>query len=373
MTIAAASPKKTTFNLMKRLVKVYLAPYAGQLALAMFFMIVAAGATAALAQLMQPVLDDVLSGKNTGVIVPVGLMVLGTFVVRGFSTYLHTIIMNKTGQSIVADIQRDLFAHFMTLDLAFFHANPSGQLISRVISDVNVLRTAVSDSTAGAGKSFFTLLFLVAVMVNQDWKLSLAAFAVAPFAAGFVTYIGRRLRKVSRSIQQEMALLSDRLSQIFQGIRQVMAYGMQDHESRRAGDAIENVKRLNIKSVRISNMSTPVNEILIGLVACGIIIYGGYEVAEGRMSAGQLISFLAAFTMAYEPMKKLAKLNNVIQMGLGAAERRQQQVLGQRHRRHRPAPRRPAAGAVSLIANPDEPQRHKDTKPKRLDQDLFSL
>lgn len=306
---------------MKRLIRSYLGPYIPSMVMALLFMAVAAAMTAALAQLMQPILDEVLNGQNVDMITPIGLAVLGTFLVRGISTYLHSIIMAKVGQSIVADIQKDLFSHFLVLDLAFFHDNPSGQLISRVVNDVHVVRTAISDSLAGVGRSLLTLIFLIAVMFYQDWKLSVAAFIIFPFAAGFVAYIGRRLRKVSGSIQQEFANLTDRLSQIFQGVRQVKAYNAEEFEKGRAGDLIDRVKKLNIKSARVGNMSTPVNEILVGFVAAGIITYGGFQVVEGNMTTGQLGAFLTAFIMAYEPMKKLARLNNALQMGLGAAER----------------------------------------------------
>ena len=321
ITHHAAAPQESTLNLMKRLVKTYLRPYIGQILLAVLFMAVAAVMTAAVAQLMQPILDEVLNGKKTEMILPVGIAVFTVFSLRGLSTYAHTIIMNKVGQSIVADIQKDLFSHFMVLDLQFFHANPSGQLISRVVNDVAVMRIAISDTLTGFGKSVLTLFFLIIVMFYQDWKLSLAAFTIFPFAAAFVATIGRRLRQVSNSIQEEMGSLSDRLSQIFHGVRQVQAYGMEAFERQRAGEAIDRVKKLNIKSVRIGNLSTPVNEILVGIVFFGIILYGGYEAAEGRMTAGQLGAFLAAFTLAYEPMKKLARLNNTMQTGLGAAER----------------------------------------------------
>ncbi len=306
---------------MKRLVTIYLRPYAGLLGLALFFMLISAAATGGIAQMMQPVLDDVLNGKKTDLIVPTGVMIFGTFLARGLSTYMHTVLMNKVGQSIVGDIQKDLFSRFLDMDLAFFHAHPSGQLISRVVNDVNVMRIAVSDSLTGLGKSSLTLLFLVAVMFYQDWKLSLAAFAIFPFTAFFVARLGKKLRRVSVSIQSEMGNLSDRLSQIFQGIRQVQAYGMEEYERERTGKAIMRVRNLNIKSVRVGNLSTPVNEILVGLVFFGIIVYGGFEAAEGRITAGQLGAFLAAFSLAYEPMKKMAKLNNTQQMGLGAAER----------------------------------------------------
>ncbi len=320
-TILAAPPDKATTKLMKRLVKTYLRPYFKQLGVALILMAVAASATAIVAQMMQPILDDVLTGQKKGLILPIGFFIMFVFIARGVSTYIHTIMMQKVGQSIVADVQKDLFSHFMTLDLGFFHANPSGQLISRVISDVNVMRIATTDLLTGLGKSLLTLLFLVIVMFYQDWKLSLAAFTIFPFAALFVATIGKKLRVVSRSLQDELGNLSDRLSQTFQGIRQVQAYGMEESESKRSAQAIDAVKKLNIKSARTGNLSTPVNETLVGIVFFGIIIYGGYAASRGEMTAGQLGAFLAAFTLAYEPMKKLAKLNNVLQTGLGAAER----------------------------------------------------
>ncbi len=314
-------PKNSTAYLSKKLAKTYLLPYWPKLLFALFFMIIAAAMTAGIAQLMQPVLDEILVSGNKETIFPLGAAVFVTFVVRGISTYLHVIAMTKIGQSIIADIQKDLFAHFMRLDLGFFHTNPSGQLISRVINDVQVVRIAVTDALTGFGKNLLTLIFLLGVMLYQDVMLSLLALGILPFASIFVAYIGKRLRKVSKNVQSQMANLSDRLSQIFLGIRQVQAYNAEEFEITRAGKAIDNVKNLNIKSVQIGNMSTPVNEIIIGLIASGIIMFGGYQVAAGAMTAGQLVAFLAAFTMAYEPMKKLAKLNNTLQTGLGATER----------------------------------------------------
>jgi subfamily B ATP-binding cassette protein MsbA len=311
----------STGALVGRVAGNYVAPYWGDILIAVFFMAIAAAMTAGIAMLMQPVLDEVLVGGKANMVLPVAGGVFVTFFARGMATYAHTIIMNKVGHSIIADVQRDLFSRFLSLDLGFFHAHPSGQLISRVINDVNIMRQAVSDTLTGFGKSLLTLIFLVGVMFYQDWKLAVAAFVIFPFAAGMVVYIGRRLRKISGNIQNEMASLSSILSEIFQGIRQVKAYGMEAHERKRTGAAIEKVRKLNIKSVRVGNLSTPVNELLIGMVASGIIAYGGLQVAEGNLSAGQLVSFLAAFTMAYEPMKKLARLNNALQTGLGAAER----------------------------------------------------
>ncbi len=310
-----------THALVKRLIQDYLSQHLFLLFVAVIFMAISSLMTALVAALLQPVLDDVLYGQKEALIIPVALGFAAAFAVRGITTYVHTILMNKVGQTIVADIQAQLFKHLMMLDMAFFHAYPSGQLLSRVVSDVNVVRTAVTGSLTGFGKSFFTLLFLVALMFLTDWKLTLASFIVFPLLAFFVVYIGNKLRKISKNIQSELGELSDLLTQAFQGIRLVKSYRMEDYEIKKIGCAINRVKKLNIKAVRVSTLSTPVNETIVGFIFCGIIIYGGYEVIAGNTTAGHLASFIAAFSLAYEPMKKLARLNNTLQMGLGATER----------------------------------------------------
>lgn len=318
---SAATPQNTTLSMMKRIANNYLALHKKTLAIAIFFMAIAAGMTAAIAKLLQPIMDEVLGGDDTSMIIPFALLVMSVFIVRGISTYAHTILMNRISHSVVAKVQHDLFSHFLTLDLGFYQNNPSGQLISRVISDVSVMRIAVADIFTNAGKGILTLIFLTLVMFSQNWQLSIAAFTIFPLLAWFVSYLGKRLRTISRSLQHGMADLSDRLSQIFHGIRQVQAYGMEEYERANAGKAIDRVKKLNIKAVQIGNLSTPVNEVLVGIIFFAIITYGGYEIKDSAMTSGQLISFLGAFIMAYEPMKKLAKLNNILQTGLGAAER----------------------------------------------------
>ncbi len=313
--------KSNSIVLVKRIMREYLSPYWGQLILAIFFMAFSAGMTAIIAALMQPILDDVLYAGKADMIIPVSLAVALVFAARGISTYIHTILMNKVGHYIVSDIQSKLFAHFIKFEMAFFHANPSGQLLSRVINDVNVMRGAITGSLTGIGKSAFTLIFLIGVMFFRDWKLTLAAFIVFPLLSIFVVYIGRRLRKISKYMQSELGSLSDLLSQAFQGIRLVKSYRMEDYEINKISNAIHKVRDLNIKSVKVATLSTPVNEVLVGIIFAAIIAYGGYEVMAGRTTPGNLASFIAAFTLAYEPMKKLARLNNTLQIGLGAAER----------------------------------------------------
>lgn len=313
------SPK--TVKLVKRLVKDYLSAHYGLLFLAVCFMFVAAGMTAAFATIIEPVIDQVLVGGQTGRIWALGAGIFLIFFIRGIASYMDTILMNKIGQSIVGRIQSQMFEHFMQLDLKFFHENPSGQLISRITNDVDVLRASVTDALTGIGKNVITLILLVGVMFYQDWILALAAFTIFPIVAVFVATIGRKLRKMSGTIQKDKANLSDRLSQIFQGVRLVKAYGMEVIESQEMDHVIVKLRKLIVKATNVANLSTPVNETLVGLVVFGIIVYGGFQVAAGDSTAGQLLSFITAFTLAYEPMKRLAKLNNQLQVGLGAADR----------------------------------------------------
>lgn len=243
-----------TSVLVQRIIKDYVAMHKKSVAFATFFIVLSAALTAGFALLIEPVIDDVLTSGDLDRVWLLAGGILTVFVLRGFATYEHTIIMNKIGQTIVGQIQSDLFSRFLTLDLKFFQDNPSGQLISRVVNDVNVMRAAVTDGITGIAKNLLTLVFLVGVMFYQDWLLSIIIFLIFPFTALFVAWVGRRLRKMSGRIQEDMAKLSDMLSQVFQGIRLVKAYGMEDHERQRAGNAIEKVRDLVIKSVRVNNL-----------------------------------------------------------------------------------------------------------------------
>lgn len=308
-------------TLIRRLAGTYLRPYAGRLVVAIALMIVSSLLTAGFAKLLEPVMDDVLAAKRSDLVLPFGVAIFAIFTMNGIVTYGYTVMMNLIGQSVVAKIQHDLFSRFMGLDLQFFHDNPSGQLVARVISDVNAVRAAVADSIVGMGKSLLTLILLIGLMFWQDWQLALIAACAFPLAGAFVSKLGRKLRKISRGIQSEICSLSDIMTQIFQGMRQVKAYGMEEHERNRAGDAIWRVRMLMFKGVRVGNLSTPMNETLLGAALMFVVIYGGNHVVSDDLTLGSLISFITAFALAYEPLRRLAKLNNNLQIGLGAADR----------------------------------------------------
>ena len=307
--------------LIKRLAKTYILPRWRSLVLATVLMLISAGMTGSMAKLMEPIVDKVFTDRNAEMLWPVALCVFAVFSIRGLATYGQAVIINKLGQHIVSNINRDMFAHLITADLAYFHKRQSGQLLARFISDTAMMRTAVIESLTGIGKNTFTVIALICVMFYQDWRLSLASLFVFPAAAYCVSKLGKKLRKVSTTMQIETGELTSMLNQSFQGNKHVKSYVMEEYEKTRINKIINNIFHLMNRSFRTSAIISPISETLSGIAIVIIIIYGGYQVIEGTSSAGKLFSFITAFLLAFEPMKRLAKLSNTLQTGLAAADR----------------------------------------------------
>jgi subfamily B ATP-binding cassette protein MsbA len=315
------SVSRTSYELIKRLFRGYLRPHLGAFSVAFFFMAIGAATTGALAKAIEPIVNELGKGQSELYVIGLGGAVLGIFTLRGISTYVHTVIMNRVGQRIVTDVQQEMHRHLLDADLAFFHANASGVLMSRLTNDVAVMRQAVNECMTSSFKSGLTLVALITVMFYQDWKLSIAAFFVFPLSALFVMKIGKHLRRYSRKTQEAIGDFSSFLSQIFQGMRHVKAYGMEEHEHERIKNVTESVFKLSLKSTHASALANPMAEILSGVAIITIILYGNWQVEQGLTTPGTLFSFITAFILAYDPMKRTAKVNGQLQSGLAAAER----------------------------------------------------
>ncbi len=318
---ASADNNQKTWPLIKRIFAGYLRPHFKSLGLAMLFMILAAAMTGGMAKLMEPIIDEVFKDQSSNRIYEVATLVLMVFTFRGIATFAHSVIMNRVGQAIVSALQNQLYRHVLMSDLATLNAQASGHIVSRVINDVSVMRSSMAECFTGIFKSTLTLFFLVMVMFWQDWRLAIAAFIAFPLAAFFVGRVGKKLRRISAHTQEEMGAFSSFLTQTFQGIRQVKAYGMEMAEFEKAESVIDRIMRLANKAYRTSALTTPVTEFLSGIAIATVLVYGGLQVLSGAQTAGALFSFITAFMLAYEPMKKLGKLNGQLQMGLAAAVR----------------------------------------------------
>jgi ATP-binding cassette, subfamily B, bacterial MsbA len=319
--IARTAMRDDTLPLLRRLTQAYLRPYLGRMALALLCMALVAGATAANAWLMQPMLDSVFLAKEETLLLLIPVAIVSLALAKGLATYAQAVLMTHVGQRIVADIQADLFARLMRADLAYFQANPSGTLIARFINDANLLRTAATNVLAGIGKELVTATFLIALMIHQDWALALIALVVFPIAFRPVMRIGRRMRRVSVSTQAEIGQLTTLLVQTFQGARHVKAYGMEAYETARAKRLIESLFDLIQKGTRTRSIASPLMETLGGIAVALVILYGGHQVISGTRTPGTFFSFMTALLLAYQPLKALTGLNASLQEGLAAAQR----------------------------------------------------
>jgi subfamily B ATP-binding cassette protein MsbA len=307
--------------LVRRLLRDYVAEHKGRIALALLGMALVAATTAAFTQLIKPVVNEIFIAKQAALLYPIALATVAVFALRGFATYSQAVLMSYVGHRVVAKIQQQLFDKLIGADLAFFHHNSPGTLISHFINDVNLLRSMASNTLTAIGKDSLTALFLIGVMFAEDWQLALITTVILPLAIFPSVRIGRSMRKVSGKNQEQVGRLTTLLDEAFQGIRHVKAYVMERYESKRADAAIEEVFRLNQKSSRVSNIIHPVMEALGGFAIAAAILYGGSEVIGGDRNAGSLFTFIFALLLAYEPLKRLSKLNAMLQNGLAAAQR----------------------------------------------------
>ena len=306
---------------MARLLREHVRPHSGRIAIALAMMAMVAASTASLAFLMETILDQVFTARDTDKLAVVAGTVFAVFVIKGMATYGQNVLMSYVGQRVLADLQMRLFNHLVAADLSFFHGNASGGLIARFINDVEKMRGTVSNVLTAIGKDSLTVIFLVGVMIWQDWQLALAAFFAFPTAIYPLVRIGRRMRKVSANTQAEIAQFTTLLNEVFQGARHVKAYGMERYEASRAGVVIEQLFALVYKAARTKAASHPIMETLGGMAIVVAIAYGGWQVIEGHRTTGTFFSFITALLLAYEPVKKLVNLNANLQEGLAAAER----------------------------------------------------
>jgi ATP-binding cassette, subfamily B, bacterial MsbA len=320
MTAVDAGWRESSLKLLWRLICDYLTPYRLRLGTAMALMAMEAAATALLAWAFEPLLDKALKPGNSDFLWPFSLFILFIFTIRGLASYAHAVMVNRVGQHVVSAIQGRLYGHLIRADLAYLQTQASGNLLTRLVHDVAQMRMAVTDCVTGLVRHGLTLMALIGVMFYQDWFLGLIAFTVFPLSGWFLSHLGRKLRRIASRAQTALGSFASILADTLHGARQVKAYGMEAVEQTRVEAAIERLARLHIKSFKASAVILPVNEIFSGLAIVGVILYGGRGIAESGRTPGDLVSFIGAFMLAYQPMRALAKLNAQLQAGLAAAQ-----------------------------------------------------
>jgi subfamily B ATP-binding cassette protein MsbA len=325
-------------------------PYWPRLALAMFSMVLVGGTAGALAWLVKPAMDDVFqmtrpadlaffspvrflwgtgnafdglpepTGGNIALIL-IPIAIVGVYSIKGGFSYVYNYMMNWVGQRIVTNMRNQLYEHMQTLSLSFFDESRTGDLMSRLVSDVHRIQNAVSSAVTGVLKDGFSIIVLVFVVFYRSWELSLIAMVVFPLAVIPIVKLGQALRKIASRHQVTMGNLSALIQETISGHRIVAAFGMEKYEVGRFNQESERLFRLGMRNIMVKAMSSPIMEFLGGIAAALIVYYGGLQVLRGHSTPGTFFSFMAAMMLLYEPVKRLSGLNHAVQEGLASAER----------------------------------------------------
>ena len=308
-------------SVTSRIVFDYLMSHKLKIILALLMMVISAAATGLHAWLVRPALDEVLIKGNKEMLFLIPIAIIIVTLCKGLATYTHSYQMSKVAHSIIAKLQTQMFEKLMYLNMKFYNDSKSGNLISRLINDTYYLRLAIVKSVTGIIKDVLVIIFLLGNMFYQSWTLTLFAFFAFPLAIWPIRKIGKSIRKITYTIQNEIAVFSNVLAESIKGIRQVKAYSRENYEKQRAFETISFIQKYFTKSAFISNRLSPLME-FIGSLAVALSIYaGGVFVLNESMTTGQFMSFLVSLLLAYQPVKALGNLNISVQEGLAGAER----------------------------------------------------
>ncbi len=303
-----------------RLIREHVGPQKLRLFGVLICMLVQAGATTAAAKLLEPTINAAINRGAFSQLYPIAAGVVLVFALRGWANFGQATLLNYIGNTLIATLQNRLFTAIMRSDLAFFNRQSPGALMSRFLNDVGYLRSSVNDGLQAISASM-QVLGLTVLMFRQDWILACVAVVVLPIAFFPISRLGKRMRRVSRSAQQQTGQLAVFLDEAFQGARQVKAHGMEAHEGARIARSIAGLFKLSAKGARTRALSNPLLEMLAGFGLSAVLLYGGSQVMSGHSTPGAFFSFIGAALLTYEPMKRLANTNASINEGLAAAER----------------------------------------------------
>ena len=310
-----------SYALYKRLIRTYVLRYRTVLALGVACMMVVAGATAANAYLLKPVIDEIFIKKDTSLLTLLPLAIVAIGLMSAIADYGQALCLRYVGQKVISDMQLDLFAKLLAADLSSFHEQTSGRLISRLTNDIMLMRQSVSNVLTGIFKESLTLIFLIGVMVTQSVEMSLVAFGFLMFAVMPVLRLGKRMRRIVDSTQSHLADFTAQLDDTFQGVRAVKAYGREAFEVARARASIRQLFKFYYRASKVQSASSPIMAFMGSVSIAAVIWYAGFSVIQGTTTQGAFMSFLASILLAYRPLRVIAGFNTQLNEGMAAAAR----------------------------------------------------
>ncbi|HPW67999.1 MAG TPA: lipid A export permease/ATP-binding protein MsbA [Deltaproteobacteria bacterium] len=310
----------TDLQIYRRLLT-FLRPYWPKLMVSLVLTLITAGATGAVAFMFKYVVDDILIEKNVMMLKLIPFVVVAIYLVKALSDYFSYFLMADVGQRVILNVRDKLYGHIQTLSMPYFIRTPTGVLISRITNDVNMIQSSVTNAVTELIRESLKLLGLVAVVFYRSVELALIAMVVFPLVVYPISQFGRRLKHYSTKSMNVMGHVMSILDEGISGIRIVKAYNMEEYEKERFSTENRRYYRNWMKRIAVRALSSPLMELIAGLAGAFILWYGGMQVVEGSLSAGDFASFILAMGMLYSPIRKLNTVNIEVQEGIAAAKR----------------------------------------------------
>ena len=308
-------------EILKRLYRDYTKKYLKNISISVFFTLLLAGSTSAVAYLLDPAIKELFINKDKKLILIIPALIIIAFAIKGASLYLAKVIMINVSENVRKDIQIDMFSSLLKADTQLVDNKHSGKFITNLTNDVGMITNLVSTAILNLFKDSLTLIGLLSVMFYQNWKLSLFAIIMIPVASLAAKSLGKRISKVTVQQMDHYGILNSYLIEIFKNHKLTKIFQRESYESNRANKYIENLKQSSRKINIVFVRASPIMEFLTGLMIAVLIYYAAILISNNELEVSNFFSFLAAMMLAYQPVRSLATLNISIQQGLSGAKR----------------------------------------------------
>jgi len=299
----------------------YFKDYIPHFIFAIIGMGLASGGTAVSAYLVEPVLNKIFVEKNEKLLYILPCAIIAIYVIKNIGTFMQAYFTAYIGQDTIRRFREKMVANLLNLDMDFFNEFRTGELISRTTNDIDRIRSIVSSMIPELTREFITIIGLLCVVIYQSPKLAFFALVVMPVAIYPISRLAKRMKKISKQSQEKTSDITSALSEIFTNIEIIKANNAQEYEHSRFVDENNKFFRLNLKSVKIEQLVSPLMETIGSIGVAAVIIIGGKDVIDGHINMGAFFSFLTALFMLYTPLKRIVNIYNRMQDAIAASER----------------------------------------------------
>ena len=308
-------------QIIKRLYTDYSRKFLKKIILSVFFSILVAASTSAIAWLLDPAIKKIFIEKDGNLIYLIPAFIIVAFSTKGISLYLAKSNMIHVGEEIKKLLQFDMISSLIKADTKLIDNKHSGKFISNLTYDVTHITNMLSDAILALFKDSLTLIGLLTVMFYQNWKLSLISIVMIPLSSAAAKSLGKRMGKVTTEAQEKSGFLNTYLIELFKNHKLIKIFQKENYEILRSDDHLENLKNKNAKIKIVYVRVSPIMETLTGIMIAILIFYSGKLIINNEIDINNFFSFLAAMMLAYQPVRSLATIGMAVNQGLSAARR----------------------------------------------------